>query len=47
VTFDPSEDPDFAGRLSIQITGYLTDGRIGFQTKVKIEANLEGGFPQD
>ena len=43
VTFDPSEDPDFEGRLSVQVTGYLTDGKIGFQTSVNLEVCGRGG----
>jgi hypothetical protein len=37
VTFDPSPDPDFEGGLSVQISGYLSDGRIAFRTQAKAE----------
>ena len=47
VIFDPAHDPDFEGRLSAGITGYLSEGRIGFQTKVELEVSKErnGGAP--
>jgi hypothetical protein len=41
VTFDPSYDPDFAGRLSVQVTAYLTDGSLAFQTKVNLDVHPE------
>jgi len=47
VTFDPSEDPDFAGRLSVEVICYLTDGSISFQTKVNVEVGPPGGYRQD
>ena len=37
VTFEPSEDPDFEGYLSIEVTGYLADGSVGFLTNVNIQ----------
>jgi hypothetical protein len=43
LTVDPTDDPGFEGGLSVQMTGYLSDGGIGFQTKVNFEAQLEGG----
>lgn len=47
VTFDPLDDPDFEGRLCVEVTGYLTDGRVGFQTKVNVEADYGRGFLKD
>jgi hypothetical protein len=37
VTFDPSPDPDFEGGLSVQISGYLSDGTIAFRTQAKAD----------
>jgi hypothetical protein len=37
VTFDPSPDPGFEGRLSVEVTGYLEDGQIAFRTHVDLE----------
>ncbi len=39
VTFSPSDESDFEGRLSVRVTGYLADGGIGFQTTVNIEVD--------
>ncbi|MFI5456162.1 MAG: DUF1573 domain-containing protein [Isosphaerales bacterium] len=37
VTFDSSSDPDFEGGLSVEISGYLSDGKIAFRTQAKVE----------
>jgi hypothetical protein len=37
VTFDSSSEPDFEGGLSVEISGYLADGRVAFRTKTKVE----------
>ncbi len=45
VTFNPLNDPEFEGRLSVEVTGYLTDGRIGFRTRVNVETEPEAKRP--
>lgn len=47
VALDPSDDLDFEGRLSVRVTGYLNDGRIGFQSRVNIEASSREGWLKD
>jgi Protein of unknown function (DUF1573) len=47
VTFDPSHDPDFEGRLSVEVTGLLADGSIGFQTRVRVDVGIEDRYGQD
>jgi hypothetical protein len=37
VSFDPSVEPEFAGRLSIEVVGYLVDGQIAFRTHVSLD----------
>ena len=36
VSFDPSEDPNFQGRLSVEVIGYRDDGRVVLQTRVNL-----------
>jgi hypothetical protein len=42
VTFDSSSDPDFEGGLSVEIDGYLSDGRVAFRTVAKLEIHPYG-----
>jgi len=37
VSFDSSSEPEFEGGLSVQITGYLSENKIAFQTQAKID----------
>ncbi len=37
VTFDSPSEPDFEGGLSVEITGYLADGKVAFRTLAKLE----------
>jgi hypothetical protein len=43
VTFDPTHEPDFVGALAVQVVGYLSDGQVGFRTRVKLEVGRRGG----
>ena len=36
-SFDPSSEPDFEGKLAIEVTGYLAGGEIAFRTEVILE----------
>jgi hypothetical protein len=36
VRFNPAEDPDFRGSLSIEVTGLGTDGAVVFRTHVRL-----------
>jgi hypothetical protein len=40
VSFDPPEDPDFQGALCVNVTGYLADGRVALQTRVKLKVEV-------
>jgi Protein of unknown function (DUF1573) len=44
VTFDPSGEPDFHGRLSIDISGYST-GKLAFRTVGQVEVRKEVDSP--
>ncbi len=47
VTFDSSSEPEFEGVLSVEITGYLSDGRIGFRTLAKLNIRPDGADRDD
>jgi hypothetical protein len=47
VEFDPTEDPDFRGRLSIDVFGRDQPGKIVFQTHVRLEVRDQLGKPAD
>jgi hypothetical protein len=36
VTFDASGEPDFRGKLSVNIVGYTEDGSVGFMTHLAV-----------
>jgi Protein of unknown function (DUF1573) len=36
LVFDPTEDPDFRGSLSVEVTGLGADGDVVFRTVVKL-----------
>jgi hypothetical protein len=38
--FDPSEEPDFRGGLSIDVTGFAAGG-VAFHTRAKLEVRTE------
>jgi len=38
VAFDPTHEPDFKGRLSVDVTAYLHGNSIAFRTNVNLEA---------
>jgi hypothetical protein len=37
VRFNPSEEPNFRGKLSIEVTGRAPDGAVVFRTRVQLE----------
>lgn len=41
-TFSSSDDPDLQGGLSVVVTGYLADGRVGYQTRVDVQTDTVG-----
>jgi len=41
IRFDPAEEPDFRGRLTIGVTGLGPTGAIVFQTHVDLEVRAE------
>lgn len=47
VKFDPTNDPDFRGGLSIDVIGRDPMGRIVFQTRAKIEVGVQLGEPAE
>jgi len=42
VEFDPTDEPDFVGGLSIDVTGYA-HGAIAFRTRANLEVTAERG----
>jgi hypothetical protein len=47
VTFDSPSEPDFEGGLSVEITGYLSDGKVAFRTIAKLEIQPYGEHRDD
>jgi len=41
VGFNSSSDPDFEGKLSVHLTGYLSGGEIAFRTEVRLRSEDE------
>ena len=42
VRFDPAEDRDFRGGLSIEVAGFETNGKVVFRTRVSLKVRAEG-----
>jgi hypothetical protein len=43
ITFDPSIEAGFRGRLSVDLTGLGESGRLCFRTRVELEIRTHGG----
>jgi len=45
VKFDPTDDPDFRGGLSIDVIGRDPRGGIVFRTRAQIDVRVQAGEP--
>jgi hypothetical protein len=45
ITFDPKDEPDFRGRLSIELTGFSDFGIVLFEGRVDVTV-VAGPIPQ-
>lgn len=43
--FNPAEEPDFRGRLSVEVAGYGPNGRIAFRMRVRVEVRSDAPDP--
>jgi Protein of unknown function (DUF1573) len=47
VKFDPTDDPDFRGGLSVDVLGHDPTGELVFQTRVRLEVRVQPGKAAD